>query len=238
MAWVFGGKKFGQYTYEHWFDHEYEDNLLENVILRLEEEKDYRNVEDLTREAFWNEHFPGCDEHLLIHNLRKAKEFVKELDFVAIHENLIVGNIVYVKTTVKDDDKEHDMLTFGPVSVLPEYQKKGIGKKLIIHTINISRTMGYKAIIIYGDPEYYKKFGFFESKKYNITNKEGKFPAALLVLELYPDALNGIKGIFDEGKAYEINADELPEFDLLFGKKEKGYKASQDRFKVLADKYV
>ncbi|MDR2942965.1 MAG: hypothetical protein LBV17_10280 [Treponema sp.] len=74
--------------------------------------------------------------------------------------------------------------------------------------IKLSKEMGYKAIIIYGDPEYYKRFGFKESKEYRITNKDKKFPAALLVLELYPNALNGIEGIFDEGKEYEVDKKE------------------------------
>ncbi|KZX15932.1 GNAT family N-acetyltransferase [Methanobrevibacter curvatus] len=206
------------------------------IILRLEEEKDYRIVEELSREAFWNVHFPGCDEHLLIHNLRKTNEFIKELDFVAIYENEIIGNIVYVESKIKDMDKEYVVLTFGPISVLPKYQNKGIGSKLIKHTLNLSKDMGYKAIIIYGDPEYYKRFGFKESKKYNITNKDKKYPATLLVLELYPNALNGIKGIFDEGKMYEINEKEFEEFEKEFYKKEKGITKTQERFNELVNK--
>jgi len=145
---------------------------------------------------------------------------------------------MYAKATVKNNDLDYTVLTFGPVSVLPEYQNKGIGGKLINHTIKLSREMGYKCIIIYGDPEYYKRFGFRESKEYKITNKDKKFPAALLVLELYPNALNGIEGIFDEGKAYEIDKKEAEEFDKNFIAKEKGYLKSQERFKELASKYL
>jgi predicted N-acetyltransferase YhbS len=208
------------------------------IELRLEEESDYKIVENLTREAFWNNHVPGCDEHLLIHNLRKAKEFIKELDFVAIYDNKIIGNIVYVKSKVRNNGFEYTVLTFGPLSVLPEYQNKGIGRKLINHTIKLSKEMDYKGIIIYGDPEYYKRFGFKESKHYKITNKDKKYPVALLVFELYPDALNGIEGIFDEGKAYEVNKNELEDFDKLFPIKEKGYSKTQDKFNELLDKYL
>ena len=98
--------------------------------------------------------------------------------------------------------------------------------------------MGYKAIIIYGDPEYYKRFGFKESKEYNITNREGKYPAALLVLELFPNALNGINGKFDEGKIYEIDGKELEEFEKGFIKKEKQRTKTQERFNELAEKYL
>ena len=208
------------------------------IELRLEEEKDHRAVEEITREAFWNVHVPGADEHLLIHNLRKTKEFVQDLDFVAIANERIVGNIVYVKSKVMNSGKEHIVLTFGPVSVLPEYQNMGIGAKLINHTVQLSAETGYKAIIIYGDPDYYKRFGFRESKNYNITNREGKFPAALLVLELYPNALNGISGVFDEGEAYEINKNELEAFERGFEKKEKQKTKIQDRFLELSNKYI
>ena len=208
------------------------------ITIRPEEEKDYRIVEELTREAFWNLHLPGCDEHFLIHTLRKIPEFVRELDFVALYNDVIVGNIVYVKTKIIDGNIEYDVLTFGPVSVLPEYQNKGVGSKLINHTIKLAREMGHKAIVIYGDPDYYKKFEFTASKKYNITNKEKKNPAALLVLELFPNALNGIKGIFDEGKAYEVDRNGSEEFDKSFCKKEKGYAKTQERFKETSNKYL
>jgi len=208
------------------------------ISLRHEEEKDYRIVEELTREAFWNHHVPGCDEHLLIHYLRGAREFVKQLDFVAIANDRIVGNIVYVETKIINNKEEYTVLTFGPVSVLPELWKKGIGKKLINHTIELSKGMGYKSIIIYGDPEYYKRFGFVESKQFSITNMDRKYPAALLVLELYPNAMKGIEGIFQEGKAYEIDQNQLEEFDNSFRKKEKGYSKYQDRFRELSNKCI
>ena len=149
------------------------------ITLRLEEEKDCGFVEELTREAFWNVHCPGCNEHLLVHKLRNTKEFIKELDFVAVYNNSIVGNIMYAKTKIINSDKEFDILTFGPVSVLPEYQSKGIGRKLVNHTKLLAKELGYRAVIIYGDLEYYKKFGFKASKEYNITDGAKKFPATL-----------------------------------------------------------
>ena len=208
------------------------------IKLRLEKAKDRRIVEELTREAFWNIHVPGADEHLLVHNLRNTKEFVRDLDFVAIVDEKITGNIVYVETKITGAGKEHTVFTFGPVSVLPEYQNKGIGAKLINHTIKLSKSMGYRAIIIYGDPEYYKRFGFRESKKFNITNTEGKFPAALLALELFPKALDGINGAFSEGKAYEVDKKELAEFEKGFAKKVKRKTKTQERFIELSGKFL
>jgi len=207
------------------------------IELRQEEEKDYKIVENLTREAFWNVYSLGAEEHLLIHNLRKTKEFIQDLDFLAIYDEKIIGNIVYTKAKIIDFEKEHNVLTFGPVSVLPKFQNKGIGTKLIKYTIKLAKNMGYEAILIYGDPEYYKRFGFIASKEYNITNKEGKFPEALLVLELFPNALNGIKGMFDEGTVYEVDEKELEEFEKGFPKKEKLKTPTQERFNELSNSY-
>ena len=161
------------------------------IELKLEEETDYRLVEELTREAL-----------------------------------------------IKNIDQEYHVLTFGPISVLPQYQNKGIGGELIKHTVKLAKEMGYKAIIIYGDPEYYKRFGFKASKDYNITNKDNKYPSALLVLELYPNALSGIEGIFDEGKIYEIDEKELEEFEKGFKRKKKGFAKTQERFKELVNNYL
>lgn len=208
------------------------------IQLRLEEKEDYRYVEELTREAFWNVHSPGCDEHLLIHNLRGKKEFIKELDFVAVHGEKIIGNIVYVESKIENKGKEQKIITFGPVSVLPKYQNNGIGSKLINHTLEIAKEMNYRAILIYGDPEYYKKFGFEESKKYKITNRDNKYPASLLVLELYSNVLNGITGIFDEGDIYNVDEEELSEFEKNFVEKEKKITKSQKRFLELVNKFL
>jgi predicted N-acetyltransferase YhbS len=218
---VIGGKHFGQYTYEHWFDDEYGNKKTMDILLRPEEEKDYTAVEILTREAFWNVYKPGCDEHLLIHNLRKAKEFIKELDYVAIINDEIAGNIVYVKARIIDTNREYDVLTFGPVSVLPAYQKKGIGRKLIEHTIEKSKEMGFNAVIIYGNPKYYEKFGFKNSKEYRITDMECNYNEALLVLELCPKALENINGKFFEGEIYKVDKKELEIFEKNFPYKEK-----------------
>jgi predicted N-acetyltransferase YhbS len=220
---IIGGKHFGQYTYEHWFDDSYEkDGEIIDISLRLEERNDHDAVENLTREAFWNVYRPGCDEHLLLHNMRNANQFIKELDYVAIYNEVeIVGNIVYAKAKVTNMAQEFDVITFGPISVLPKYQRKGVGKKLIEHTIQKSGEMGFNAIIIYGAPEYYERFGFTNCQKYQITDMEEKYNDALMALELHPNALENITGKFFEGDIYKIDKNELEIFEKKFPYKEK-----------------
>jgi len=127
--------------------------------IRTEEDKDHLQVENLTREAFWNLYKPGCDEHLLVHNLRKSPAFVAELCLVACEGEKIVGNIVYSKAKVIGEGGEFEVLCMGPLSVLPELQKRGTGSLLMRHSIDKARELGYTALIIFGDPGYYRRFG-------------------------------------------------------------------------------
>jgi len=206
-----------------------------NLIIRNEEKEDYRIVEQLVREAFWNLYVPGCNEHFVLHNLRKSNDFVAELDFVAEKEGQIVGQIAYSRGIIRckqGEDKE--VIGFGPVSVLPAFQKRGIGSALIIHTIDLARDMGYPAICIYGDPRYYSRFGFRCGEKYEIKTADDKFAVALQVLELKQGVLNNMSGQFIESAAFAVDESEFAQYDATFPFKEKRETESQREFRLLA----
>jgi putative acetyltransferase len=206
-----------------------------NMIIRNEKEEDYRVVEELTREAFWNLYVPGCNEHYILHNLRNSRDFIPELDFVAEKEGQIVGNIVYSRGMIKDQQgAEKEVICFGPVSVLPRFQKQGIGSALIIHTINTARAMNYPGIFIYGDPRYYSRFGFRCAEKYDIKTADDKFAVALLALELKRGVLSNMPGRFIETPAFEADANRFAEYEAKFPHKEKTETDSQREFRVLA----
>ncbi len=210
-----------------------------NIQIRNEQESDFRQVEELTREAFWNLHVPGCDEHYLVHILRTHPDFIPELDFVALLDDKIVGNIMYTKSyLVNENNDKIDILTFGPVSVLPEYQRKGIGSALIKHSMQKAIDLGYKIIVIFGHPYNYCKHGFVGSKSLNISDEEGKFPFSLLALELEKGLLSNHSWKLYESSAYQLDEKESLEFDKLFPKKEKGFRPSQEEFKIACHAYV
>jgi putative acetyltransferase len=209
------------------------------ISIRRETENDYREVEELTREAFWNLHVPGCDEHYLVHQMRTHPDFIPELDFVACLGNKIVGNIMYTKSyLINESSNRVEITTFGPISVLPAYQRRGIGSRLICHSRQIVLEMGYKAIIIYGHPQNYCKHGFKGSKDYNISDAEGKFPYSLLVLELAKGDLEGHEWRYCFSDAYAIDANAAEEFDKLFEHKVKEYQYSQEEFHIASRAYV
>ena len=195
------------------------------MIIRLEEKKDYKEVETLTREAFWNVYRPGCFEHLVVHKIREDKCFVKELDYVIEENHKIVANIIYAKgeLTLKDGSTQ-DTLLFGPISVLPEYQNKGYGSEIIKYTLNKAKELGYSEVFITGNPQYYHRFGFESASKYKIYHKEigqdGECPVFMINI-LNKDKFNINEAIYSDPEIYNISEDELEEFEKQFPKKEK-----------------
>jgi putative acetyltransferase len=201
---------------------------------------DNKEVEHITREAFWNLYVPGCDEHLLIHNIWSHKDFIPDLYFVAVVENKIVGCIVFTCSYLENANGARlETATFGPVCVLPSYQHLGIGSELIRRGFAGVKRMGYPAIIILGDPHNYCRHGFKTSRDFNIANAEGKYPLGQLIHVLDESKITGSTGWkFFYSDVYNISHDNLDEFDSQFPVKEKCVKPSQVLFNMLVRSYI
>jgi len=192
------------------------------LTIRLERKSDYREVEHITREAFWNNYVPGCDEHYLAHLLRTADCFLPELDFIAELGGRLAGNIMYTRAVIRGDDQtDHPVLTFGPLSVLPDLQKEGVGGALVRHSLSAARDLGHTAVLIYGDPAYYCRFGFVPAEQYRIGTKYHTYADALQAIELVPGALSGKSGLFNEDSVFEIDDVAAERFDGHFPPKER-----------------
>lgn len=192
------------------------------ILIRETIEKDFFQTENLTREAFWNIHIPGCDEHLVLHNLRNSKSYISELDIVAVFEDEIIGHIISTKAKIVDlQNNEHEVLCVGPLSVLPDFQKKGIGSKLMIESIRVAKDLGHCGMILFGYPDYYHRFGFRNAQEYGITTKDGENFEPFMALELQPDGFENVTGKFFEDDVFVTQPDELIEFEKQFPYKEK-----------------
>lgn len=208
-------------------------NIEENYCIRNEQTKDLRKVEDLTRKAFWNLNVPGCDEHYLVHIMRNHPDFIPELNFVLEENDIIIGNIMYTKAKLIDEKGfEKNILTFGPVSIHPEYQRKGYGKALLEYSFAKAIEMGYDAIVIFGNPDNYVSRGFKSCKKYNICTEDDYYPAAMLVKELIDGCLDGRKWYYKESNVYHIDEKAADQFDSTFEKMEKKFKPCQEEFYI------
>jgi len=196
-----------------------------DIMIRNETKEDYFEVENLTREAFWNVYKPGCDEHLVLHQLRSHESFIPALDLVAVYDHRIVGNIVYSKASIKNHiGQRFEVIMFGPVAVLPAYQHRGIGKQLIETSMAMARDLGYRAVLITGDSQYYAKFGFQAAFKFDIHyhGVPQDYPAEFFMAkELLEGGLKGVQGVLYDSPAFICDPDELKKFDKLFPKKVK-----------------
>ncbi len=203
------------------------------IRIRNEEKKDHKRVEEITRKAFNNIYIPGCNEHYLVHVMRSHKDFLPELDFVIEVDNQIIGNIMYTKAKLVDESgEEKQILTFGPVCILPECQRMGYGKLLMEHSFEKAVALGYDVIVIFGNPNNYVSRGFKSCKKFNICLENGTFPAAMMVKELKPEALDGRKWIYNQSPVMNIDEQEAERFDESLEKMEKKYQPSQEEFYI------
>lgn len=212
------------------------EQTYDGIKIENESPKDYEAVEILTRKAFWNVNVPGCEEHYLAHILRSHEDFIPELDFVAkTADGSVVGNVMYTRAKLVDESgKELPVLTFGPVSVDPDYQRRGIGKRLLEHSFQTAAAMGYGAIVIFGDPGNYVARGFQSCHRFHVTTPDGKYPAAMLVKELRKGFLEGGSWIYRESTAYTYDSADAAEFDKRFEPMKKEIRPEQEVFYILS----
>ena len=201
--------------------------------IRLETRDDYRKVEELAREAFWNLYCPGCDEHYTCHILRKHKDFISELDYVVEMNGTIIASIMYTESFLISDDQERvRTLSFGPFCVHPDYQRKGIGTALFEKTKMLVKKMNIPAITIYGDPHNYCKHGFKNGIDYQVSNMDGEYPLGLLVLELKNGFFGKKKWKMKQSDAFCFDHEKALEFDTQFAEKEKLHTYRQEVFNM------
>ena len=213
--------------------------MEEKIIIRNEKKEDREIVEKITRQAFYNLYVPGCVEHYLVHIMREHEDFIPELDFVLERNGDVIGNIMYTKATLTDENgNEKDILTFGPVSILPAYQRMGYGKMLIEHSFQAAMQSGYDTIVIFGSPANYVSRGFKSCKKYNVCIENGKYPAAMMVKELVPHVLDGHKWIYQDSPVMAISEEEAKRYDNTLEPMEKKYLPGQEEFYILSQAFV
>ncbi len=165
-----------------------------NIIIRQETEKDYEISEMVVEKAFKEEAHSDHNEQFLVTKLRKSNVFVPELSLVAEINDEIVGHIMFTKLFIKDGELKYESLALAPVSVLPEYQNKGIGSKLILEGIKISKEMGFQSIIVLGHDKYYPRFGFSSASKWRIIPPFDVPDESFMALELEDGSLEHVSG--------------------------------------------
>jgi putative acetyltransferase len=209
------------------------------VNIRNEKESDYQAVEDMTRKAFYNLYVPGCIEHYLVHIMREHEDFIPELALVIERDGRVIANIMYTKAKLIDMDKnEKQVLTFGPISVLPEYQRQGYGKMLMEYSFEKAVSMGYDTVVIFGNPGNYVGRGFKSCKKYDVCLEEEKYPAAMLVKELRTGVLDGRKWTYCGSPVMNIDEEKARLFDESLERLQEETRPSQEEFYILSNSFL
>ena len=203
--------------------------------IRLEQPEDYREVENLTREAFWNVYAPGCVEHYVLNQYRNNPDFIPELDFVLESDDgKIIGHVMFSKAEIiKEDGTVLPAWTFGPISIHPDYKRKGYGLKLLRYSLERARAMGIGVICMEGNIDFYKHAGFVLASSLNIhyhaEPKDAEVPY-FLAQELIPGYLKGIEGTYHTPKGYYVafeNKEAFDAYEETFPKKEKKQQEGQ-----------
>ncbi|WP_433765957.1 GNAT family N-acetyltransferase [Flavobacterium ginsenosidimutans] len=164
------------------------------VTLRQENKNDFESVFQLIEKAFEKEEYSDHKEQFLVERLRKSEAFIPELSIVAELDGKIVGHILFSKLQIKNEYQTFPSLALAPVSVLPEFQGKGIGSKLILHGHEIAKSLGYNSVILLGHQDYYPRFGYELCEKYNIKMPFDVPAENCMIIELTENALSGISG--------------------------------------------
>ncbi len=205
------------------------------LTIRNEAKSDYQAVEALTRRAFYNLYVPGCHEHYLVHVMRDHPDFVPDLDFVLELDGNLIGSILYTRSTLTGEAGERrEILTFGPVCIAPEYQRRGYGKRLIGHSLERAAALGWEAVVIFGSPANYVGLGFQSCKRRLVRAEDGSFPAAMLVRELRPRALDGGPWTYRESPVMRFDGEAALRFDAGLPPMEKRVLPSQEEFYILS----
>ncbi len=198
---------------------------MEDLTIRLEKKEDFRAVEELVRESFWNVYRPGCSEHYVIHVLRDDPAFVRELDFVMERDGKLIGQNMFMRTVINADrGGDIPVLTMGPIGITPALKRRGYGKKLLDYSLEQAARMGFGAVLFEGNIGFYGKSGFDYARNFGIRYHdlpEGADDSFFLCRKLVPGYLDQVTGVYQTPPGYYVDDADVEEFDKTFPPKEK-----------------
>ena len=171
-----------------------------DIEIRSEKESDFSQVYELNKIAFAQE-----NEANLVSALRHSNAFIPELSLVAVVVDKVIGHILFTKIKIKNEDgKQFDSLALAPMSVLPEYQNKGVGGQLINEGLFKAKELGYQSVIVLGHKNYYPKFGFLPTDKWNIKAPFDVPSDVFMGIELVTDGLKDVTGTVIYAKEFAL----------------------------------
>ena len=169
------------------------------ITIRPETEEDYKDItriHDLT--------FNPGKEGILVERLRKTACFISELSLVAEYKSRIIGHILFYPIKINAETRKCDSLALAPMAVHPNYQKRGIGSKMIEKGLTMAKKLGFKSVIVIGHPKYYPRFGFAAASKWEIHAPFNVPEDAFLAVELTRNGLKNCRGTVKYPREFDV----------------------------------
>ncbi|MDU3338272.1 N-acetyltransferase [Paraclostridium bifermentans] len=172
------------------------------INIRKETIEDREEIYNLIKESFKSaEHSDGSEQDL-VNRLRNSDSYIHDLSLVATCDKTIVGHIMFTKISIESKDLKTESLALAPLSVLPKYQRQGIGSKLITEGLSIAKNLGYNSVVVLGSEKYYPKFGFKEAKEFRVNPPFDVPSENFMVIELEPTSLKNVNGVVKYAKEF------------------------------------
>ena len=197
----------------------------DDLVIRLEKKDEYKEVENLVRDSFWNVYRPGCLEHYVLNQLRNDSAFVPELDLVMLQKGELIGQNMFMRAEITaDDGRSVPIMTMGPICIKNELKRKGYGKILLDYSLQKAAGLGCGALCFEGNIDFYGKSGFRPASEFGIRYHgldEGEDASFFLCKELIPGYLDGVTGEYAPPEGYFVDEKAAEEFARQFSYKEK-----------------
>jgi hypothetical protein len=194
-----------------------------NIKIRLEEKNDYLKVENLVRDSFWNVYRPGAFEHYIVHNLRYDDSFIPDLAYVIESDGKIIGHINYSRGFIDYGSEKICAVVLGPIAIHKDYQNQGLGSRLIEYTLSLAGNV-FPFVFVIGDENFYHKFGFESASKYNLylDGTDSSEESPFFMIKVFDEKkLKDKEGKFFNPEVFNVNPEDVDEFDKKFEYKEK-----------------
>lgn len=137
---------------------------LKGVTVRQESLEEFGAIRKIVESAFRSAEHTDGDEHNLVDRLRAAPEYIPELSLVAIRDGKPVGHVMLSKIKIGATDA----VALAPLAVIPAYQNRGIGRRLIEEAHRRAKKMGFKCCVVLGSPAYYSQSGYLTASRFGI----------------------------------------------------------------------
>ncbi|HAH07988.1 MAG TPA: GNAT family N-acetyltransferase [Elusimicrobia bacterium] len=158
-------------------------------IVRPQKPEESALIEEILRKAYGRE-----EEARLFASLRGSQDFLPQASLVADHEGQLVGYVLFLKASLVGANDSHPALAMALFAVLPEFQRRGMGERLIRHSLERCRGINHHLFFVIGDPAYFSRFGFQDAAASGLGVDFAAPPAPLQVLDLSGSILGRVQG--------------------------------------------